>query len=65
MNQQQNQNLEFLEPKASTQEGKEREENLGLVPLFRQSLSYHTFTSSTYSPKNRHTQEKQSFPPIN
>lgn len=61
MSQQQNQNLEFLESKASAQEGKEREGDLGFVSLFRQRLSYHTFDSPTYSPKNRHTQEKQNF----
>lgn len=55
MNQQQNQNLEFLESKASAQEEKEGEGDLGLVSLFRQRLSYHTFISPTNSPKNRHT----------
>lgn len=58
MSQQQNQYLEFLESKASAQQGKEGEGDLGLASLFRQKLSYHTFISPTCFPKNRHTEEK-------
>lgn len=59
MSQQQSQNLVFWEFKASTQEGEEGEGDLVLVAFFRQSLSYHTFISSTYSPKTRCKQENQ------